>query len=135
MISFLRKKIELGKLQQTPAIITIFVGTLAPRCIGLARLVLPPGSSSLDCTRCSEIDSDSRYLSNSIGVYEFISLRRANDLRVFMFFELKSVTRGFSKALLIGGGDFGCVYRGVVRVLGLDVAIKQLNHSGFQAWA
>ncbi|KAF4361548.1 hypothetical protein F8388_007564 [Cannabis sativa] len=104
--------------------------TLAPRCIGLARLVLRPGSSSLDCTRCSEIDSDSRYLSNSIGVYEFISLRRANDLRVFMFFELKSVTRGFSKALLIGGGDFGCVYRGVVRVLGLDVEIDDEDDDG-----
>lgn len=102
-------------------------------------------SSSVDAsTRRSEFDSvDSRDLSDSVGFYEFLRLRRANDLRVFRFSELKSATRGFSKALLIGEGGFGCVYRGVVRDLSyefngdpaskLDVAIKQLNRSGFQA--
>ncbi|CAN1846809.1 Serine/threonine-protein kinase PCRK1 [Linum perenne] len=60
------------------------------------------------------------------------SSRRANDLHVFSFAELKSATKGFSRSLLIGEGGFGCVYRGVVRVQPLDVAIKQLNRHGFQ---
>ncbi|KDP20447.1 hypothetical protein JCGZ_05292 [Jatropha curcas] len=100
-------------------------------------------SSSID-TRRSEFDyecNSSRDLSDSVGFYEFLSQRRANDLRVFTFAELKSATRGFSRALLIGEGGFGCVYRGVVRVpddeieghdLKMDVAIKQLNRHGFQ---
>lgn len=104
---------------------------------------LSVASSSVDTTRRSEFDSDSRDLSDSVSFYEFLSLRRANDLRVFTFSELKSATRGFSRALMIGEGGFGCVYRGVVRVpedeitdgspSKMDVAIKQLNRSGYQA--
>lgn len=96
-------------------------------------------SSSAD-TRRSEFESDSRDLSDSFGFYEFLSQRRANDLRVFTFAELKSATRGFNRALMIGEGGFGSVYRGVVRVSDdddgdkKDVAIKQLNRNGFQAW-
>ncbi|KAF5727381.1 receptor-like protein kinase [Tripterygium wilfordii] len=100
---------------------------------------LSVASSSMDATRRSEFDSFSREVSDSgAGFYEFLTQRRANDLRVFTFAELKSATRGFSRALLIGGGGFGCVYRGVVRVpdggrdLKIDVAIKQLNRHGFQ---
>ncbi|KAH9661439.1 protein kinase domain-containing protein [Citrus sinensis] len=103
---------------------------------------LSVASSSVD-TRRSEFDSDSRDWSDSLAFYELLSQRRANDLRVFSFAELKSATRGFSRALLIGEGGFGCVYRGVVRVSSddhqisghdskLDVAIKQLNRQGFQ---
>ncbi|KAK0606204.1 hypothetical protein LWI29_035125 [Acer saccharum] len=102
---------------------------------------LSVASSSVD-TRRSEFDSDSRDWSDSVGFYELLTQRRANDLRVFAFAELKSATRGFSRALLIGEGGFGCVYRGVVRVPDdqqingldskLDVAIKQLNRHGFQ---
>ncbi|KAM7522188.1 hypothetical protein LguiA_012090 [Lonicera macranthoides] len=97
-------------------------------------------SSSAD-TRRSEFESDSRDLSDSFGFYEFLSQRRANDLRVFTFAELKSATRGFNRALMIGEGGFGSVYRGVVRVSDddddddgdkKDVAIKQLNRNGFQ---
>ncbi|XP_044482544.1 serine/threonine-protein kinase PCRK1-like [Mangifera indica] len=98
-------------------------------------------SSSVD-TRRSEFDSDStRDWSDSVGFYEFLTQRRANDLKVFSFAELKSATRGFSRALLIGEGGFGCVYRGVVRLSDnqeindgskVDVAIKQLNRHGFQ---
>ncbi|KAF3454696.1 hypothetical protein FNV43_RR05144 [Rhamnella rubrinervis] len=98
---------------------------------------LSVASSSVDNTRRSEFDSDSRDLSDSVSFYEFLSLRRANDLRVFTFLELKSATRGFSRALMIGEGGFGCVYRGMVRVpedeitdgspSKMDVAIKQLN--------
>lgn len=104
---------------------------------------LSVASSSVD-TRRSEFDSDSRDWSDSLAFFELLSQRRANDLRVFSFAELKSATRGFSRALLIGEGGFGCVYRGVVRVSSddhqtsghdskLDVAIKQLNRQGFQA--
>lgn len=92
-------------------------------------------SSSVD-TRRSELDSDSRDFTESFC--ELLSQRRANDLRIFTFAELKSATRGFSRALMIGEGGFGSVYRGEVRVSGdndtkLDVAIKQLNRNGFQA--
>lgn len=63
----------------------------------------------------------------------------------FSFSELRSATRGFSRALLIGEGGFGCVFKGVVRAyedgndgsnsksdLKMEVAIKQLNRNGFQ---
>ncbi|KAJ7980852.1 Protein kinase [Quillaja saponaria] len=102
---------------------------------------LSVASSSVD-TRRSEFDSESRDFSDSIEFHEFLSQRRANDLRMFSFSELKSATRGFSRALLIGEGGFGCVYRGIVRVpkedldespdSKMDVAIKQLNRNGFQ---
>ncbi|XP_039052628.1 serine/threonine-protein kinase PCRK1-like [Hibiscus syriacus] len=102
-------------------------------------------SSSVGMSR-SEFDSQStRDLASDCSTvgcfYEFPTQRRANDLRSFTFAELKSATRGFSRALLIGEGGFGCVYRGVVKVpdeandgrdLKLDVAIKQLNRHGFQ---
>ncbi|XP_065878343.1 serine/threonine-protein kinase PCRK1 [Euphorbia lathyris] len=96
-------------------------------------------SSSVD-TRRSEFDScnSSRDFSDSLGFFEFLSTRRANDLKVFSFSDLKLATRGFSRALLIGEGGFGCVYRGLIRVPDdqthskMDVAIKQLNRHGFQ---
>ena len=44
------------------------------------------------------------------------------------------MTKGFSRALTIGEGVFGCVYRGAVRVHAdetpdskMDVAVKQLK--------
>ncbi|XP_052192996.1 serine/threonine-protein kinase PCRK1 isoform X2 [Diospyros lotus] len=96
-------------------------------------------SSSVD-TRRSEYDSDSRDFSDSFSFYDLLVHRRANDLRVFAFSELKSATRGFSRALMIGEGGFGSVYRGVIGASGdgngpdskMDVAIKQLNRNGFQ---
>ncbi|XP_060972335.1 serine/threonine-protein kinase PBL34-like [Cannabis sativa] len=123
-------------------IITIFIGklqhyhhlhwqtpVLSPSSLANSRSKvswarsLSVASSSLDSNRRSEFDSDSKDFSDFIGVYEFLSLRRANDLRVFTFSELKSATRGFSMALLFGEGGFGCVYRGVVKVSGSDVEI------------
>lgn len=100
-------------------------------------------ASSTADTRRSEFDSDSRDFGDSVAFYELLTQRRANDLRVFSFAELKSATRGFSRALMIGEGGFGCVYRGAVAVPGgapdgsdsrMDVAVKQLNRNGFQAW-
>ncbi|XP_027182110.1 serine/threonine-protein kinase PCRK1 [Coffea eugenioides] len=102
---------------------------------------LSVASSSVDSVRRSEFGSESRDFTDSFGFYEFLSQRRANDLRVFSFYELKAATRGFSRGLMIGEGGFGCVYRGVVNVGGqpdpdseekMEVAIKQLNRNGFQ---
>lgn len=81
---------------------------------------------------------------DSAGLFFLMAQQRgdANDLRAFTFAELKSATRGFNRALLIGEGGFGSVYRGVVNVRVseiesdgskmMDVAIKQLNRYGFQ---
>nr|GMD14146.1 probable receptor-like protein kinase At5g47070 [Ipomoea batatas] len=99
---------------------------------------LSVASSSVESTRRSEFDSDSRDFTDSLCFYQLLAQRRGNDLRVFTFAELKSATRGFSRALVIGEGGFGCVYRGVVSVPGpdlnsnVDVAVKQLNRNGFQ---
>uniref|UniRef100_A0A2P2JCT1 non-specific serine/threonine protein kinase n=1 Tax=Rhizophora mucronata TaxID=61149 RepID=A0A2P2JCT1_RHIMU len=100
-------------------------------------------ASSSGDTRRFDFDSEcnsSRDFPDSV-VVEALTQRRANDLRVFTFLELKQATRGFGRALLIGEGGFGCVYRGVVRVSDddsdgpdskMDVAIKQLNRYGSQ---
>ncbi|XP_062201233.1 serine/threonine-protein kinase PCRK1-like isoform X2 [Phragmites australis] len=66
-----------------------------------------------------------------------LSQRPPNTLRIFTFQELKSATRGFSRALVLGEGGFGCVYRGTIRSAleprrSLDVAIKQLGRKGLQ---
>ncbi|CAB4312866.1 unnamed protein product [Prunus armeniaca] len=90
---------------------------------------LSVASSSYDTTRRSEFDLDSRDLSDSVAFQELLSLRRANDLRVFKFSELKSASRGFSRALLIGEGGFGCVYRGVVK--GSDDDATKMDLSKF----
>lgn len=58
------------------------------------------------------------------------------SLRSFGFGELRAATKGFSRALLIGEGGFGCVYKGVVELESgesLNVAVKQLNRNGSQA--
>ncbi|KAL3530753.1 hypothetical protein ACH5RR_010075 [Cinchona calisaya] len=84
----------------------------------------------------SEFDSESRDFTDSYGFYELLTQRRANDLRVFTFAELKSATRGFNRGLMIGEGGFGSVYRGLVGFPDsdrkLEVAVKQLNRNGFQ---
>ncbi|XP_021894605.1 probable serine/threonine-protein kinase PBL19 [Carica papaya] len=109
--------------------------------VSWARSLSVASSTAVD-TRRSEFDSESRDFSDSVGFYELLYQRRANDLRVFTFAELKSATKGFSRALLIGEGGFGCVYRGVISVVDedgtecpdskMDVAVKQLNRLGFQ---
>ncbi|KAJ4970520.1 hypothetical protein NE237_003619 [Protea cynaroides] len=94
-------------------------------------------SSTVDVRR-SEVGSESRDFSDSLGFHDFFSQKRANDLRIFSFSELRSATRGFSRVLMIGEGGFGSVYRAVVRVSDddpdaqMDVAIKQLNRNGLQ---
>ncbi|RWR81617.1 putative receptor-like protein kinase isoform X2 [Cinnamomum micranthum f. kanehirae] len=103
-------------------------------------------ASSTAETRRSEFASESRDFSDSAaasdsvsGSGDLFSQRRSNDLRVFRFAELRLATRGFSRALMIGEGGFGCVYRGAIRVSEfdgsdstIDVAVKQLNRNGLQ---
>ncbi|KAI3817632.1 hypothetical protein L1987_11428 [Smallanthus sonchifolius] len=59
-----------------------------------------------------------------------------NNIREFTFAELKSATRNFSRALMIGEGGFGCVYRAVLKNIDgskkIDVAVKQLGRRGLQ---
>jgi hypothetical protein len=60
-----------------------------------------------------------------------------SNLRIFMYQELKTATRNFSRALMLGEGGFGCVYRGTIRSVlepnrKLDVAVKQLGRKGLQ---
>ncbi|KAM0008048.1 putative non-specific serine/threonine protein kinase [Helianthus debilis subsp. tardiflorus] len=102
---------------------------------------LSVASSSVDTTRRYEFDSECSELGDSVGFLELLTQRRANDVRVFKFSELKAATKGFNRTLVIGEGGFGCVYRGVVKVASggdgggdrfLDVAIKQLDRNGLQ---
>nr|GEY91751.1 probable serine/threonine-protein kinase PBL19 [Tanacetum cinerariifolium]GEY92550.1 probable serine/threonine-protein kinase PBL19 [Tanacetum cinerariifolium] len=89
-------------------------------------------STSFDTSRRSEFEDSNTHEDMSS---EMLSCKRANDLRVFKFAELKTATKGFSRSLVIGEGGFGCVYRGVVMVDDdqcLDVAVKQLSRNGFQ---
>ncbi|KZV54881.1 hypothetical protein F511_35956 [Dorcoceras hygrometricum] len=112
-----------------------------PRKVSWVRS-LSIASTNMD-TRRSDLDSDSLgdWLDSSVSFQDLLTRRRANDLRAFTFSELKSATRGFSRALLIGEGGFGCVFRGRVRILdsrsgsesAMDVAVKQLNRNGLQA--
>lgn len=62
-----------------------------------------------------------------------------NKLREFSIAELKTATRNFSRALMIGEGGFGGVYRAVIRNADgsgqkIDVAVKQLSQRGLQVY-
>lgn len=99
-------------------------------------------STTSDPTRRSEFDSDWSLSPERFGFPKPLSQRwiggiaaSENDLKVFTFRELKLATKGFNRALLIGEGGFGCVYRGIVDGFDskIDVAVKQLNRQGLQA--
>ncbi|KAJ9543653.1 hypothetical protein OSB04_023360 [Centaurea solstitialis] len=75
---------------------------------------LSVASTSFDTTRRSEIDLTGNSVGDAEAFSELLSQRRANDLRVFKFAELKAATKGFNRTLVIGEGGFGCVYRGAV---------------------
>lgn len=81
--------------------------------------------------------SDISVESSSRISFPSFSLRPSN-LRVFTTTELKTATRNFSRALMIGEGGFGGVYRGVIRNAEntnkkIDIAVKQLSKRGLQA--
>ncbi|XP_072954924.1 serine/threonine-protein kinase PCRK1-like [Typha angustifolia] len=75
---------------------------------------------------------------DSFGRLPYTSfLHRVNNLRIFTFQELRNATRNFSRALMLGEGGFGCVYRGSIKCFGepkrrIDVAVKQLGRKGLQ---
>ncbi|CDY47884.1 BnaA07g14290D [Brassica napus] len=100
-----------------------------------ARSLSVASSSASDPTRRSEFDSDWSFSPERFGFHKPLSQRwtggvaEENDLKVFTYGELKLATKGFSRALLIGEGGFGCVYRGVVDGFDskINVAVKQLN--------
>lgn len=96
--------------------------------------------SASEC--CSSLHASELSSAGSLGRCRQLShsqsQRPPNALRTFTFQELRAATRGFSRALLLGEGGFGCVYRGTVRGATdapratLDVAIKQLGRKGLQ---
>ncbi|KAM7463523.1 hypothetical protein LguiA_031644 [Lonicera macranthoides] len=80
--------------------------------------------------------SDISVESSSRISFPSFSLRPSN-LRVFTTTELKTATRNFSRALMIGEGGFGGVYRGVIQNAEntnkkIDIAVKQLSKRGLQ---
>ncbi|CAL9234743.1 unnamed protein product [Arabidopsis halleri] len=116
-----------------------------------ARSLSVASSTTSDPTRRSEFDSDWSFSPERLSFPKPLSQRwigglvPENDLKVFTFKELKLATKGFSRALLIGEGGFGCVYRGVVDVSDsngfdskINVAVKQLNRQvsiqGHKEW-
>ncbi|KAF8397654.1 hypothetical protein HHK36_016574 [Tetracentron sinense] len=52
--------------------------------------------------------------------------------REFSYRELKSATRCFDSARIIGHGAFGTVYKGIIPETGAIVAVKRCSHSGGQ---
>ncbi|XP_055818692.1 serine/threonine-protein kinase PBL34-like [Solanum dulcamara] len=68
-------------------------------------------------------------------------LKVFSQLRKFTFNDLKLATRNFRPESLLGEGGFGCVFKGWIEEngtapvkpgTGLTVAVKTLNHDGFQ---
>lgn len=78
--------------------------------------------------------------SASSAIISFSSLsQRPSNLRVFTFSELKTATKSFSRALMLGEGGFGPVYRGILRETEdsnkrIDIAVKQLSSRGLQVF-
>ncbi|VVB01894.1 unnamed protein product [Arabis nemorensis] len=98
-----------------------------------ARSLSVASSTTSDPTRRSEFDSDWSFSPERFGFPKPLSQRwiggiatAENDLKVFTFRELKLATKGFNRALLIGEGGFGCVYRGIVD--GFDSKIDVAGH-------
>lgn len=93
--------------------------------------------------RKSGSESNSQNISDissaSSAKISFASLsQKPSNLRLFAFAELKTATKNFSRALMLGEGGFGPVYRGVLREnedssKRIDIAVKQLSSRGLQA--
>lgn len=86
-------------------------------------------------TSTSELQNDVTVNSTTNGS------ERSHELREFTLAEMKLATKNFHYHNVIGEGGFGKVYKGVIKhksklhdgeVEKLDVAVKQLNNSGFQ---
>ncbi|XP_056163434.1 uncharacterized protein LOC115662500 [Syzygium oleosum] len=76
--------------------------------------------------------------STSMGRTAFPNVsQKPSNLKAFTLSELKSVTKNFSRSVLIGEGGFGSVYRGTIKITEdpskkLEVAVKQLGRKGNQ---
>ncbi|CAN6206684.1 unnamed protein product [Urochloa humidicola] len=69
------------------------------------------------------------------SIQELSDERGAQRLRVFDLEELRSATNGFSRALKVGEGGFGSVYRAFFRSAGggrVVLAVKRLNQRSLQ---
>ncbi|XP_071732979.1 serine/threonine-protein kinase PCRK1-like [Rutidosis leptorrhynchoides] len=85
----------------------------------------------------SDVSTESSTKTSFTSLTQRPSRNSNNNLREFTFNELKSATRNFSRALVIGEGGFGCVYRAVLRDTDgsskkIDAAVKQLGRRGLQ---
>ncbi|KAL4575222.1 hypothetical protein LXL04_022064 [Taraxacum kok-saghyz] len=90
------------------------------------------GFTSLDA---SDVSNESSTRVSFTSLTQRPSRNSNNNIRIFTFSELKSATRNFSRALIIGEGGFGCVYRAVLRDGSnkkIDCAVKQLGRRGLQ---
>lgn len=94
--------------------------------------------SELTSRNLSEISTE------SLGRTAFPNvLQKSSNLKAFTVSELKSVTKNFSRSVMIGEGGFGSVYKGTIKITEdpskkLEVAVKQLNRKGTQGhkeWA
>ncbi|KAG6410109.1 hypothetical protein SASPL_128158 [Salvia splendens] len=90
-------------------------------------------STDLDVRRLgSENVSDISNASSSAKI-SFSSLsQKHSNLRVFTFAELKTATKSFSRALMLGEGGFGPVYRGVLREKA--DSNKRVDIAGHKEW-
>ncbi|KAL2622396.1 hypothetical protein R1flu_002601 [Riccia fluitans] len=65
-----------------------------------------------------------------------ISLKELESLEIgprrFTYKELSAATRGFSSKEVLGKGGFGCVYKGVIRGKGTEVAVKRISETSRQ---
>ncbi|KAK3404972.1 hypothetical protein EUGRSUZ_K01253 [Eucalyptus grandis] len=88
--------------------------------------------SELTSRNLSEISTE------SLGRTAFPNvLQKSSNLKAFTVSELKSVTKNFSRSVMIGEGGFGSVYKGTIKITEdpskkLEVAVKQLNRKGTQ---
>jgi len=97
----------------------------------------PEGRRSGSDINSQTVSSDVSVDSPGPNITTSLSQRPPHNLRVFTYAELRAATRNFSRALMLGEGGFGSVYRGLIKSLEdphakLEVAVKQLNRKGLQ---
>ncbi|OEL25941.1 putative receptor-like protein kinase [Dichanthelium oligosanthes] len=94
----------------------------------------PPASDSSGGGQTSKASSASASTPTR-SIQELSEERGAQRLRVFDLEELGSATNGFSRALKVGEGGFGSVYRAFFRSAGggrVVLAVKRLNQRSLQ---
>ncbi|GJV74790.1 serine/threonine-protein kinase PCRK1 [Tanacetum coccineum] len=102
--------------------------------IGQDEMKIGSGFTSHDV---SDVSTDSSTKTSFTSLTQRPSRNSNNNIRQFTFSELKSATRNFSRALMIGEGGFGCVYRAMLKTTDgsgkkIDTAVKQLGRRGLQ---